>query len=103
MAGVRLQPLITGGSTNHLHLHNFNFFLKGRKILSRENTHGKLLKTDHGTFGIKDFTSTYTTCTQWVFGGIWNRNGPSGPKPKLLSVITYAFPEVFFKKDFKAL
>ena len=102
MAGVRLQHLTIGGRNNHLHLLKFNLSLEGRKILSRDNTHGKLLKTDHGTFGIKDFMSTYSTCTQWLFGGIWNRNGLSGPKRKLLTVFRYVFLEAFFEKDFKA-
>ena len=56
-----------------VHLLNFDMSLKGREFFSRDNTHGKLLATDHGTFGTTDFTIKYTAFTRWVFDGIWNR------------------------------
>ena len=73
LAEVRLRYLSIDGSINHLHLRNFNLHMKERNILSRDNTHGKLLKTDHETFVTMDFTSTYIPCDQWVFGVIRNR------------------------------
>ena len=41
-------------------------------------THGKLQKTDHGTFGATGFSSACTACTWWVFGF---EPESSGPKP----------------------
>ena len=63
IAGVRFLSMIDG-STIHLHLHNFDMALKGRGIFSRDNMYGKLLATDHRTFGTTDFMSTYTACTR---------------------------------------
>ena len=46
---------------------------QGREFFSKDNIHGKLQTTDHGTLGNTDFMRTITICTRWVFGGIWNR------------------------------
>ena len=46
---------------------------KGGGNFSWNNTYGTLLATDHRNFRTTDFTSTYTTCSRWVFGNIWNR------------------------------
>ena len=55
MVGVRLQSLSTDGSTIHLHFLNSDLYLKGREILSRDNTYIKLLTTDRKTLGTTDF------------------------------------------------
>ena len=72
MAGVRFLPLYD--RWQHHPSPQLWYSLKGREIFSRNNRYGKVLSTDNGTFGTTDFTSTYTACTQWIFGNIWNRN-----------------------------
>ena len=74
-AGAQLQSLTIDDSTNHFHIRNFDFSLKGRAIFWSDNTNGKLLKTDHGTFETTDFRSTYTACTRFLFAiGLNERN-----------------------------
>ena len=74
MAGIRLQPQSMDDST--IHLRNLDLSLKGREIFPRDNTHGKLLKTDHRTLRTTDFSSTYSAYIRWIFGGIWNQTRP---------------------------
>ena len=86
-AGVRFLPHYTiDGSTIHRPPPRF-WYVSEREIFSRDNTHGKLLATDHGTFGTTDFTSKYTAFTRWVFGGIRNRTrvlqSEGSPRPRI--------------------
>ena len=78
-----------------VHLLNFDMSLKGREIFSRDNTHGKLLATDHGTFGTTDFMSKYNA---YLLGGSLAASviepGTSGPK---LDAIATRLPTAVIK------
>ena len=80
MAGAQLKLLGTD-STNT----NFDLSLKRRELFSRDNTHGKLLKTNHGTFGTADFTSTYTHNLGESLVASGNKPGNSGLKPDVIA------------------
>ena len=71
MAGFRLQSQTIDDSTIHQHLRNF-YLWKGRKLFSRDNTHGKMLIIEHVNFGTMNISSMFTTCTRCIFGSIWN-------------------------------
>ena len=67
-AGISFCLSTIDGSTIHHHFHNLDVFRIERKIFSTENTHGKLLTTDQGSFRAMNFTIAFTTCSWWVFG-----------------------------------
>ena len=65
------------------HFHNFDMSLKGKEIFSRYNTYGKVLTTDHRTFGTTDFSIPHLLGGSLAVSVI--ELGPSGPKPDAIT------------------
>ncbi|GFY27414.1 hypothetical protein TNCV_2070341 [Trichonephila clavipes] len=72
-ASNRLGFYTIDGDTTYLPLHNVRMELHGREILSCPPAAVVSAATNRKTFERTDLTSTYSVCTQVVFGGIKHR------------------------------